>query len=45
MYNLNEVIYLLNIMAYSTSVNISIETQAENIIQEISYDGQEIYQP
>lgn len=32
-------------MAYSTSVNISIETQAENIIQEISYDGQEIYQP
>lgn len=32
-------------MAYSSSVNISIETQAENIIQEISYDGQEIYQP
>lgn len=32
-------------MAYSASVNISIETQAENIIQEISYDGQEIYQP
>ncbi|XP_050542328.1 mediator of RNA polymerase II transcription subunit 17 [Daktulosphaira vitifoliae] len=32
-------------MAYSTSVNISIETPAENIIQEISYDGQEVYQP
>lgn len=27
------------------SVNISVETVDDNIIQEITYDGTEIYQP
>jgi hypothetical protein len=31
--------------AYSMNVNMSLETPAESIIQEITYDGQEIYQP
>ncbi|XP_065209478.1 mediator of RNA polymerase II transcription subunit 17 [Planococcus citri] len=32
-------------MAYSLNVNVSVETPSESIIQEITYDGQEIYQP
>lgn len=28
----------------SNSVNVSVEAPAENLIQEITYDGQEIYQ-
>lgn len=27
------------------SVNISVESVIENVIQEITYDGTEIYQP
>lgn len=27
------------------SVNIAVESIVENVIQEISYDGTEIYQP
>lgn len=27
------------------SVNISVEATIENVIQEITYDGTEIYQP
>lgn len=29
----------------SHSVNISVESVVDNVIQEISYDGTEIYQP
>lgn len=32
-------------MAHSINVNVCVETPAESIIQEITYDGQEIYQP
>lgn len=36
--------YAENISKMSNSVNISIEAPIENQIQEITYDGQEIYQ-
>lgn len=29
----------------STSVNIAVEAVIENVIQEITYDGTELYQP
>ncbi|CAH1968737.1 unnamed protein product [Acanthoscelides obtectus] len=32
-------------MSYNSSVNISVEAPIENQIQEITYDGTEIYQP
>jgi hypothetical protein len=28
----------------NNSVNVSVEAPAENLIQEIAYDGQEVYQ-